>query len=389
MSGKRLQFEEHVIIVDGPTCTPDELAVSVERLAARGPVQTKHGDGCRCIGCWSEHCERLVGQEASEQTPDARSLFLTICSEDATPAARLAAAQAMLETVERLDAEVLRLAARAARAAKLEPVAEAGRAFLDGLHLGSWSDKHHALNDALTAADADHEPCPGIELDDGAYSGCGGGLDCPTCCGGIDEKYRPAVRALFDRANEAGALGAELDALRDAAQAYLENFGRIFTCDTCGDIGTRFSLEQGVACDEHGAGPPWQDCDEAPLLRLLNLKPAEEGDDQGEVPTTGRAMTGSRIRPTTTRRLAPAAPRRGRQAARCAWGRWRSEGHRVGRPGDRPLHQGPTRHRRVRRGRPRHGGRRPAGDAAIPRGLPRPSAHRGEAVAGCDARRPG
>lgn len=53
--------------------------------------------------------------------------------------------------------------------------------------------------------------CPGILLDDGDYSGCGGGADCPVCLG------KP-----FAASAEVAGLRAQLADLRAAVRRYLE-----------------------------------------------------------------------------------------------------------------------------------------------------------------------
>jgi uncharacterized protein YjiS (DUF1127 family) len=53
------------------------------------------------------------------------------------------------------------------------------------------------LVERLTNERAASSPCPGIEIEPGVTSGCAGGLDCPTCCGGIPERHKPALRELY------------------------------------------------------------------------------------------------------------------------------------------------------------------------------------------------
>lgn len=77
--------------------------------------------------------------------------------------------------------------------------------------------------------------CPGILLDDGDYSGCGGGADCPVCLGkpfaaGSLEQQLADLRAQLAQAQEAldvaraGVLHTELEgeALRDAVRRHLK-----------------------------------------------------------------------------------------------------------------------------------------------------------------------
>lgn len=40
--------------------------------------------------------------------------------------------------------------------------------------------------DEITVTHGSKIPCPGIPLDDGAFSGCAGGDDCPVCGGNLD-----------------------------------------------------------------------------------------------------------------------------------------------------------------------------------------------------------
>lgn len=51
----------------------------------------------------------------------------------------------------------------------------------------SYDDLEAAIMEAQEMVTPSPNPvawvCPGIEIESGAYSGCGGGDDCPVCCG--------------------------------------------------------------------------------------------------------------------------------------------------------------------------------------------------------------
>jgi hypothetical protein len=102
--------------------------------------------------------------------------------------------------------------------------------------------------------------CPGIEIEPGVWSGCGGkGLDCPTCCGGIPERHKPALRALYDeveklrrvaRATQAYLAAdtdtpADLQAFKELMRALVALEARPSRCEGCHLAGVVFCPHSG------------------------------------------------------------------------------------------------------------------------------------------------